>query len=116
MVSRKRRIWLAIAVVVVGVGALLLWPSSDPLLRPTEVIRADLLEMTPLGTSRQAVQELVAERRWGRVGGIEPDDAIGARIGTHRGFFGEVQLWAFWLFDHNDKLVDVHVYTMSVGL
>jgi len=100
---------------------------SNPLRRSTERIREDVLQFTPIGTSKDEVLEIINESEWEFLGagvlhgvslghvfldgtqgtvGTQSARAVLGRYGI-RPFRSIVQTW--WAFDENGKLIDVFV-------
>jgi len=81
---------------------------SNPLRQSDEVIRKDMLDLTPIGTSKYAVIEVVNE-----IGGniIMSSTGINATIGRYRNIMGTNRFVAVsWEFDENEKLIEITVW------
>jgi hypothetical protein len=99
--------------------------SSTNWLRGSEdEIHASILAGAPTGTSIEKVKSYLAEKGWtisyDTTGaqtqlsekfypGVKGQHIIGANLGHYLGAFGRVDVEAFWGFDVNSRLVDVHV-------
>jgi hypothetical protein len=61
------------------------------------------------------VQALVEAKGWDRVGlpGVEPDDSVGAVIGSYHESPVRVVVVAFWIFDEQERLIDIHIYKLK---
>jgi hypothetical protein len=129
--------WIALAILIVataGAAAPAIGRAArDPLRRPAEVIRAELLEATALGSSPSDVLHALRTRipydreaahAWGSSPMFRPQPAfrydgiyatpVGAgRIETLLGWYytprGRMNVFAKWVFDSNDRLIDVLV-------
>jgi hypothetical protein len=90
--------------------------------RSPEQITKTLLEATPRGTNRQVVRRFVDARGWRRGGLIrsaspdeDPVDRISVYVGKAEGLFWDEKVFAEWVFDTEDKLIDVWVYKITLG-
>jgi len=101
---------------------------SNPLRRPVEEIREELLELTPIGSSIEHVIQVVdSNETWewnGRISstGYPTDASLNVRVGEssirvrfgklwipHRGFL-ESYVGAYWGFDEDSNLIDIRAY------
>lgn len=127
LVKGYRCLWIAIpiiglvtfAVSLLGVRAV---HSRGLQYGSREQIRQILFEATPRGTTRQIVRRFVDAKGWrsgGRVrstGGPngEPVDRISVYVGEARGVIVDERVYAEWIFDAEDILVDIDVYKITL--
>jgi hypothetical protein len=109
---------LVLTVIVTGGMGIYLFamPLTNPLRRSSDQIAASLLEETSRGASRAEVEALVSRRGW-RSGGImgqEPPGGIGVEIGTYRDVLFRTAVFAYWVFDADDRLQEVKVNKMVI--
>ena len=141
-----RVVIIATAIILTGVTAWLLIPLTNPnwltrsisMARPEASIRRDILRITPLGTSKEDVINVIKEREWhieftrdtagyfmnrGRVSDgpnlfmLESGDAFevgtqSIRIGLANFYiFGIVDVFVdvYYAFDEDSKLIDVAI-------
>ena len=125
-------------------GLRIVFDLSNPLRQPVEQIRADILDITPLGTSIEDAIEILEmvrnDRNWGRLSinagrGVlyaelglpgRPEDIAQNRLtiigehslimnlGGYRNFFG-TGVVVWWAFDEDEKLIDVYVQKQMTG-
>jgi len=111
-------------------GLRILFDLSNPLRQPVEQIRADLLEITPLGTSIEEVRSVIQnndEWRWsGHIATVgfptgqrSDDPRVGVKsTRANLGGFSNI-FWtsvvAWWGFDEEGKLIDIHVEKHIAG-
>jgi len=87
-----------------------------------EQITQTLLEATPLVTDRHIVRQFVGSKGWGRGGRIrstagpdgEPVDRISVYLGEAVGLIVDERVYAEWIFDAEEKLVNVDVYKITL--
>ena len=103
-ILKKRNIIISVALLlIIGVvGSILL----NPLRRPNEEIKKDLLKLTPIGTSRGDVIKITEKKSKWKNRYINGDVRI--NIGTYYTPF-PVDVIAVWYFDEYDKLIDVKI-------
>lgn len=114
-------------VVMIGAAAL----STRPW-RSAQTVQDFVLKQTPLGSSVEDVRELIRRERWGvcldfqgntstsrdyyyRYTGVVGFHLIGAKLPDY-GFPFRIHTEAYWGFDVNEKLVDMHVRSWSEGM
>jgi hypothetical protein len=124
--KRYRRPWI-----VIPIFALMAFALTQLILRAIhgrdlqygsrEQITQILLEATPRGTPRENIRRFVASNGWRRGGlvfGPSPDqdpvDRISVHLGKARGFIVDEEVFAEWIFDAEDKLVDVRVHKLTL--
>jgi hypothetical protein len=81
-----------------------------------------LLEATPRGTARPIVRAFVDANGWGRGGLVrstggpdeDPADRISVYLGEARCLIVNERVYAEWVFNAEDKLVDVRVYKIAL--
>jgi len=110
-------------------GLRILFDLSNPLRQPMEVIREDLLVLTPIGTNMCDVIRVIEENEaWGWRGHIAdvgfPADAahtafvgeqsIRVNIGGYTNIF-TTGVVAWWGFDEDSKLLDIRVQKNIFG-
>lgn len=139
----KRKILIAVAcfftatlmLAILLISGFLIWAISNqradadnPMRRPNAEIRADLLELTPVGTSMEdVIRTIDRHQSWewsdrfvapvGFSSGMPSDDRIGVqsiqvRIGYFWSFMGNNNMSAvvaWWGFDENETLIDIRV-------
>jgi hypothetical protein len=83
-----------------------------------EQIIQSLFEATPRGVSREIVQQFIESNGWHRGGRIapyeNPKDRIGAYLGEAGGLVVPERVYAEWLVDAEEKLVDIDVYKITL--
>jgi hypothetical protein len=98
------------AVVVANIIA-----ARNPLRRSEEEIRQSVLQKTPLGSSQQEVSRVIARGPWlgqpasGGVNTPATEKNISAQLGSYQGFPWSCRVDAYWSFDDQLNLTDVHV-------
>jgi len=112
---------IAIFAIIISVVVIIF---SNPLRRSNERIRADMLKLTPIGTSmKDVIQVIESNKSWEWRGqyianiGYSTDESLNNRIGSQsirvtlgtysHGFI--VYVLAFWGFDEDGILIDVHI-------
>jgi hypothetical protein len=89
--------------------------DSNPLRRSEGQIRQWVMQKTPLGSSREEVMAAIAKEPWlghpkfGGVGTPPSVTDIDAKLGSYQGFPWYCRVDAYWSFDSQGKLTDVHV-------
>jgi hypothetical protein len=119
--------WSFVIVAALGVlSVAIAWILPTMWLRADEVeIRHKLWDATPIGTKFTDVEEFIRSQRWHYFhskrdsGEFElylrekhhPDaaTAIQARLGEYQGFPWSVRVRGLWVFDSDDKLIDITV-------
>jgi hypothetical protein len=112
-------IFPAVAIILIGCSAL------NPLRRSEPDLRAWILSQAPLGASPAAVVKLITDKGWTKsydtsgpqtelsekfYPGVKGMRIIGAELGYYYGLpWGRVDVEAFWGFDADGKLIDLHV-------
>ena len=106
-------------VLLLGVAG---WLLSDSLLRPVALIRASILKETPLGSTSDAVREVLKRKGWlvanyvGSTGFLKQESGASNEIvgiTSIRGNVGDLAVMnvsAFWGFDIDGRLIDVWVW------
>ncbi len=110
--------------------------AAQPLHRSPASIRASLLRHTPIGTSYQAVEAFVRKEGWqphtiegahlpdrllGDAAGFVPAQQVRRSMDVYLGdywawpIFGR-KVWGYWLFDTNNRLLEVWVTKHTQGL
>jgi hypothetical protein len=127
----RRWLWITAGAALLSVITLLLVGSFDPIRWTSEEgLHSGLLESTPLGLSKNGVQEFVESKGWKNYPGTKTsglfggylsvkrigDSAICAVLGSYQGFPVFVRVRAIWVFDQRGKLIDVEVYKDQDGL
>jgi hypothetical protein len=118
-----RRPWIVILVlaliaIAASFVAVLTTQGHGLQYRSREQIVQTILEATPRGTSRQSVRSFVKSKGWGKGGRVfssngpdgEPVDRISVYLGEAKGLIFDERVYAEWIFNAEDKLVDVDVY------
>jgi len=111
-------------------GLRIVFDLSNPLRQPVEQIRADILDITPLGTSIEEVSRIIENNEtWGWGGHIAPvgfrtgsrsdDPRVGVKsirvnLGGYTNIFS-TGVVAWWGFDEDDTLIDIRVEKHMVG-
>jgi hypothetical protein len=127
VVKAFRRPWVVIpaaAFAAFATGQLCLLINRDGGLQygsRSQIIQT-ILEATPRGTPRQAVRSFVKSKGWGKGGRVfsaggpegEPVDRISVYLGEAQGLIVDERVFAEWIFDANDKLIDVDVYKITL--
>ena len=134
---KKIIIYTLLALLVIILGVVIINHLSNPLRKPVEQIREDILKLTPIGTNMEDALELIENKeKWEIVWinnenigmslgkKIEHTDlsmdfiigekAVKATIGEYRNFFKGV-VNVYWGFDENSKLIDVGIRKDSYG-
>jgi hypothetical protein len=80
-------------------------------------ITASLIREMPIGAPRIQVEKFVEMRGWSHVWITgEPQDAIGVTIDEYSELFiSRIIVCAFWIFDKDGKLGEVHVRRVGIG-
>ena len=117
----------AITFIALLVGIPLIMKAANPLHRDSESLRNNILKLTPIGSSMEDVIAVIeSNEKWGNPY-IDYDHGYPeygeTRIGVQsiRVSLGEyydpfiVFVTAFWGFDNDGKLVDIHVQQRSPG-
>ena len=105
---------LAILLLILGLFVLVL---KNPALQSEGWVRKQNLKLTPLGTGREDVKLLLSQRyesplRERDAGWWATSDQRGPGIGASRircsiNDFGPFNMTVIWVFDENDKLIEV---------
>ena len=86
----------------------------DPMMRPLDTIRENMLAQTPIGTSREDVMALVGSRAYTLrpiIVTFERESTVTARIGRAGGWRGSGRyVHARWYFDINGNLREMVVW------
>jgi hypothetical protein len=111
----RRLIVVLLGVAVFAIVVVNLIAARNPLRRSEDAIRQSILEKTPLGMSQQEVLRIIARERWfgqpasGGVGTPPTEKNISAQLGSYQGFPWSCRVDAYWSFDDQLRLSDVHV-------
>jgi hypothetical protein len=118
------RVFYSLLVIAVGSACAVPFCLTE-LRKPSDTIRASLLQKTPLGSSLEAVCAIADSQGWQRKrfqkgdngffdlyrlrsGGIG-ESGLYAHLGDYQGFPWWVSVWAMWIFDANDNLIEIKV-------
>ncbi|HST31846.1 MAG TPA: hypothetical protein VLK27_13520 [Chthoniobacterales bacterium] len=111
----RRAILVLLGVAVFAIVVANLIAARNPLRRSADDIRQSILQKTPLGTSQQEVLRVIATQSWlgqpasGGVGTPPTEKNISAQLGSYQGFPWSCRVDAYWSFDDQLRLSDVHV-------
>ena len=111
---RRRVLHLAIFIA----ACLVAWQTYVTVRWSSWVIVPRLLEELPLGTDREVVMEWIGRRDAfrGCIPGIEPDNALWARIGRYSDALGgDYIVHAVFVFDERGKLTGIHLQTWCMN-
>jgi hypothetical protein len=127
MLNLAKRHWkvriVVLAFALIGATYVGLERSHSMQYRSREEITRLLLEGTPRGTTRDVVRGFVHSNGWRRGGVVrntggpneESVDRISVYLGQAPGITGHENVYAEWIFDAEDNLVDVQVYKVTLG-
>ncbi|HEV3440011.1 MAG TPA: hypothetical protein VG122_21775 [Gemmata sp.] len=95
---------------------LVVLPQRNLLRRSTEEITAAMLQLTPLGSQRADVQNIVNHNGWGFGQDFkDPPGTIGVVLGGYDDLIFDTTVFAYWVFDDQDKLQKIRVTKMWLG-
>lgn len=98
--------------------------------RSAQTVHDFIVKQTPQGSSVEKVEELIRKQRWGicadykgnistsrdhTSAGVVGFHILGAKLPPH-GFPFRIHTEAYWGFDVDDRLIDVHVRKWSEGM
>jgi hypothetical protein len=138
--SIRDLLWLTVVIacltmlVIWVVKSVKVFPRSSPYPRTSTVIdpsnslqasdaelRAGLLQKTPLQSSLLEVEAAVTNEGWRFI--QQPDGlhqpagkAFGGNLSEYQSFPSTILVTAVWLFDSNDRLIDIQVRRSKIGL
>ena len=125
---RKILIFTILGLFVVILGVIAVTYATNPLRKSEEEIKANILKLTPIGTSMDDVINVIeSNESWGWEGYISPNgfpvdvsgDPIGEKsisviLGSYRNIF-KTYVLSRWVFDENSKLIEVFVNKYILG-
>ncbi|MDR2727732.1 MAG: hypothetical protein LBB56_01270 [Chitinispirillales bacterium] len=115
--SKKKFVFLIIsAIIFMFIIAGFIIPHPNSLRRTNESIRESILEVTPIGMTKEGVLEIISSRH--ENGGfiancqdinITGNGSIKAIIGNYGTIFSETTVVAYWRFNENGILIDIEI-------
>lgn len=114
LVSKRGLAAVLAALILAGATAYYYFvlPLRNPLRREPDQITDYLLELTPLGSTREEVQSRIHDRGWSIGYGVWMDEepsTIRAILGEYQGIPFPMAVYANWMFDHDGRLQEVRV-------
>ena len=128
---RKILVFTILGLFVVILGVIAVTYATNLLRKPEEEIKANILELTPIGTSMDDVINVIeSNESWvvmyisdrggvpqgelGKVGDAIGEKTISVILGSYRNIFKTyVVFW--WAFDENSKLIEVFIEKAILG-
>ncbi|MCL2420799.1 MAG: hypothetical protein FWD03_02990 [Defluviitaleaceae bacterium] len=124
----KKVIWIFTIIAIMLIIGLVAIILSNPLRRSSEQIRADILEITPIGMSMEDVLNIIEDNDQWEIRRVSYDfgfykqapnerprtvgeKSITVRKGHYRSILMEIiVIDVFWGFDENSQLIDIWVW------
>jgi hypothetical protein len=98
-------------------------PCFNPLRRSDASLAKWLLDLTPVGSTKEEVEAFGAGNGWTvgartpiAVGSPAVREAHGRKIGSYYNLAWKVEVWAFWHFDEHGRLTDIRIWKVAVPL
>jgi hypothetical protein len=119
-------LWTTILLGSILIGGCIVTAWQNPLRQPDAIIRASIVEDTPIGSSREHVEAFADSKDWNwnrsygvgvyhnqdyrKIGGVK---SIETRIGRYQGFPHLIHVKAQWVFSNDNILVGVEVWRVA---